>query len=132
MKSNHEDAGTDESQSIYFGQQLRALRISLNVHQRELARRAGVSATYIAQIEKGRTPAPPRETAEKILEALQPKEAELRALLRMAAAERGSNDSDEQLPPEVRGLINDLRRYANQLPERFTRGLRTAVREAVK
>lgn len=126
-------AVTDEQQlTLTFGQRLRGLRAARNMHQRELARRAQISATYVAQIEKGRAPAPPRETAERILGALQPEESERRALLMLAAAERGSNEADEQLPAEIRALVHDLRRHANELPDPFIRKLRTVIREAVK
>lgn len=97
---------------------------------RRVATLAEVSPSYLAQIESGVPP--PRETCERILRALGVGEDLFRHLLGLAAQQRGSTEADEQLPLEIRELIRDLRRYAYLLPTRFTRGLRTAVREAVR
>lgn len=113
-----------------FGASIRARRVLAGMSLRQMADLAGLSKTYLSQIETGDLP-PPRETCERILQALGVPERESRHLLGLAALARGSCETDEQLPLEVRTLIRELRRYAYVLPESFTRGLRTAIREIV-
>lgn len=132
MENTHQAVADELQLTPTFGQRLRDLRATRNMRQRELARRAEISATYVAQIEKGRAPAPPRATAERILRALNAEAAERQTLLALAAAERGSSEADETLPPEIRALVHELRKNANQLPDPFVRKLLTVVREAVK
>lgn len=133
MENNLLSAAVDQPlPAMTFGQHLHNLRRSRNISRREFAKSVGLSATYLSDIEVGGTKPPPSETIARILSALQPDEIDRRALLWLAASGRGSTEIDERLPTEIRALIYDLRKYADLIPERFARGLRTAVREAVK
>jgi transcriptional regulator with XRE-family HTH domain len=114
-----------------FGSSIRARRILAGQTLRQASDLAGLSKTYLAQIETGSL-TPPRETCERILRALHVPDREAHQLLGIAALERGSSEADEQLPLEIRALIREVRRYAYVLPEAFTRGLRTAIREIVR
>ena len=133
MGSNQQRVPVEQQlPAMTFGQHLRNLRRSRNFSRREFAKSVGLSATYLSEIEAGGAKPPPGETIARIVSALKPDEIDRRALLWLAASGRGSTEIDERLPTEIRALIYDLRKYADLIPERFARGLRTAVREAVK
>jgi transcriptional regulator with XRE-family HTH domain len=53
-----------------FGQNLRELRRSKGMSQRELAKRVGVDFSYISKVENDRLPPPAADTIVKICEAL--------------------------------------------------------------
>lgn len=133
MENNLKSAMVEQPlPALTFGQHLCNLRRSRNFSRREFAKSVGLSAAYLSEIEAGGAKPPPGETIARILSALQPDEIDRRALLWLAASGRGSTEIDERLPTEIRALIYDIRKYADLIPERFARGLRTAVREAVK
>jgi HTH-type transcriptional regulator, competence development regulator len=54
-----------------FGQQLKALRRSRNISQRELADAVGIDFSYISKIENDRLPPPSADTIVKICKVLE-------------------------------------------------------------
>ena len=112
-----------------FAEQIKSQRLSLKHSQQDVARAVGISTTYLARLENGRAIPPPRETCEKLLHALQFESGMRTELLQIAAYARGSTEVEEQLPKDVRLLLNEIRRHAHAMPAKFVRGLRTAVRE---
>ena len=121
----------DQAPITSFGRYLRKIRITRKVTLRELANRAQPSPSYISSIESGSATPPPRETTERILDALDPEDAEREALFILGMTARGSTEFDERLPEEVRFLICELRGDGHKLPDRFVRALRVYVKEAV-
>jgi transcriptional regulator with XRE-family HTH domain len=59
-----------------FGRRIRRLRDALTLTQNELARRAGMSRTYLARVELGQQ-SPTLEVIEKLARALHVKPADL-------------------------------------------------------
>lgn len=112
-----------------FSEQIKSQRLALKRSQQEIAHAVGISTTYLARLESGRAIPPPRETSERLLRALQFESGKLAELLQIAARARGSTETEEQLPKNVRLLLMEIRRHAHVMPEKFVRGLRTAVRE---
>lgn len=63
-----------------FGKNLRELRRSKGISQRELAERVGVDFSYISKVENNRLPPPAADTIVKICEALSVAPDELLAM----------------------------------------------------
>lgn len=112
-----------------FAEQIKSQRLSLKHSQQDVARAAGISTAYFARLENGKAIPPPRETCERLLHALQFEKGMQTELLQVAAHARGSTETEEQLPKDVRLLLVEIRRCAHAMPTKFVRGLRTAVRE---
>ena len=71
-----------------FSEFLRHLRKARNLSQYELAKRLGVSQTYIYEFEKGRRGAPPLVHVLRLAQALDLSKDESRELMELAADER--------------------------------------------
>jgi transcriptional regulator with XRE-family HTH domain len=121
--------GAKESQT--FGASLYALRTAASKTQAETAAIAGISNSYYCGIENGKRLPPPRRTAARLARAVGLSGREADALVAMAVVQRGSDRRDDDLPPDVRLLICDLRTHAFEIPTRFVAGLRAKLREAV-
>lgn len=81
-----------------FGAYIRALRTQRKVGQRELARRIGVSASYLNDIEKDKRAAPRGELVKALARAL---DADLETINDLAG------HSKNTLPPDVTEFIHD-------------------------
>ena len=114
-----------------FGAALYAHRLGASMTQAEVATRAGVSNSYYSSIENGKRFPPPRRTAVRLARAVGLSGRNADALVAQAVLQRGTDRRDEDLPPDVRLLIRDLRTYAFTIPSRFVAGLRAKLREAV-
>ena len=114
-----------------FGEQLYGYRTRYGMSQAALAARAGVSKSYLSEIENGRRLPPPRRTAVRLTRALALTRCEADRLVASAVVGRGTERPDAELPSDVRQLITDLRVYAFRLPVRFVVALRKSVKEIV-
>lgn len=100
-----------------FGEALRSSRLAASLTQEELAERAGVSATAIAALERGRRRAPRLSTLRRIAEGLDLDGPELAELARLASgqnvyprrveasgadSERGGAESSVEQPLSIR------------------------------
>ncbi len=112
-----------------FGEQLRSHRVERARSQLDVGTEAGISQTYLGRLEAGRSVPPPRGTCERLANALGLEANSKRELLRVAAIERGSTDTEELLRPDVQMLLSEIRRHAHAMPSAFVRSLRIAVRE---
>lgn len=112
-----------------FAEQIKSQRLSLKHSQQDVARAVGISTNYLARLENCKAIPPPRETCERLLHVLQFESGMKTELLQIAAHARGSSETEEQLPKDVRLLLIEIRRHAHAMPAKFVRGLRTAVRE---
>ena len=72
-----------------FGDLLRQLRIAKNLTQEELSELAGMSARSVSDLERGRNRYPYRATVIRLIEVLEPSEAEVEALWSLAARRKG-------------------------------------------
>lgn len=111
-----------------LGTQLRQRRINLGLTEHTVAEAAGISPSYYSAIETGRR-TPPANTLDRILNALGISGEDTKAVLELAATERGLSPDDAELPEEVQALIGDIRKAANTLQPRFTKWLRAKIRE---
>lgn len=127
--SQSEPAAPDEGES--FGAALYAHRISASKTQAEIAVEAGISNSYYSGIENGKRLPPPRRTAVRLARAVGLAGRAADSLVGKAVIQRGTDRKDEDLPPDVRLLICDLRTHAFAIPSRFVAGLRAKLREAV-
>ena len=114
-----------------FGAQLFQHRIRRGLSQEQVARLAGLSKSYLSEMENGKRLPPPRRTAIRIAQAMELAQPEADSLIAAAVYERGCAESDEELPTEVRQLIADIRSHAFQLPARVVLALHKKVREVV-
>lgn len=114
-----------------FGAALYAYRIGASMTQAEVAAEARVSNSYYSGIENGKRLPPPRRTAVRLARAVGLSGRDADALVAKAVLQRGTDRRDEDLPPDVRLLICDLRTHAFAIPSRFVAGLRAKLREAV-
>lgn len=111
------------------GTRLRQQRELLHITQAMVAVQAGISTGYYSCIENSKCPPPRKGILRRLLETLKVSEAEVVAIERQAGVERGMSPEDGQLPEEAQVLIADIRRYANAVPPRFLKGMRTKLRE---
>lgn len=116
---------------IALSKRLKSRRLELDKKQAEIATKSGISVSYYCEIENGRSVPPPTSRMEKIFSALEFCETEAYELLQQSSVLRGLVYGESELSPETQALISDIRLYANQMPARFIKGLRTTIREAV-
>jgi len=123
LSIGQEDAG--------FSASLYSHRVNASKTQAEIAAAAGISCSYYSGIENGKRLPPPRRTSARLARAVGLSGRDAEALVALAVVQRGSDRKDEDLPPDVRMLICDLRVHAFSIPSRFVAGLRAKLREAV-
>ena len=87
-----------ESETVTFGDYIRALRQERTLGQRELSRRLGISAAYLNEIEKGERPAPSVD----ILKAMA-SELEIEPIEMFDLAGR----SRRALPPDLQDVVRE-------------------------
>lgn len=116
---------------VAFGALLYARRQMAQMTQAEAASAAGLTVSYYSAIENGKRTPPPRRTALRLARAIGLQGREIDLLVAVGIRERGSDRRDEDLPPDVQLLIDDLRVHAFVVPRRFIVALRTRLREAV-
>jgi transcriptional regulator with XRE-family HTH domain len=114
-----------------LGAQLRLRRIELGLSENAVSEASGISTSYYSAIETGRR-TPPANTLDRIMSALGISGEAAKAVRELAATERGLSLDDAELPEEVQGLIGDIRKAANTLQPRFTKWLRSKIREVSK
>lgn len=130
VKTPHPDPLVAREESS-FGAVLYRCRLKTSKTQADAAAAAGVSCSYYSAIENGKRLPPPRRTATRLARAVGLAGRDAEALVALAVVQRGSDRKDEDLPPDVRMLICDLRVHAFSVPSRFVAGLRAKLREAV-
>lgn len=124
--------GSDFVQDVVaFGALLYTRRQTAQLTQSQAASAAGLSVSYYSEIENGKRMPPPRRTAIRLARAIGLQGREIDLLVGVGIRERGSDRRDEDLPPDVQLLIDDLRVHAFAVPRRFIVELRTRLREAV-
>ena len=105
-------AVTDGRADSGFGVFLRDLRQEKEIGQRKLARRLGISAPYLNDIEKGKRPAPKEEILRNMAEAL---EADLQRMFDLAAQSRNEIPEDVaniiKQNPEITPLVRAIADY---------------------
>jgi len=106
-----------------FGETLRGLRQARGIGLRELARRLGISATYLSQIESDACPTPIEERVMAMAQALEQDPDELLAL-----AGRVASDVDAIIRARPRAMATFLR-TARGLSEEDLRRLTEQIRE---
>lgn len=114
-----------------FGQLMYERRLALGLTQAALAVRAGMSMSYVSELENSKRLPPPRRTAARLARALEMDRGASDRFIASAVLGRGSERPDAELPSEVRLLITELRMYAFQLPTRFVSALKKRIREVV-
>jgi transcriptional regulator with XRE-family HTH domain len=111
-----------------FGSVIKQLRKDRGLTSAALAKVSLISGDYLEKIESRRSIPPPRMTITNILNSLDLQEDQKDNLLKLAAFERGSFEAEEQLTFEVRQLLNEIRRNAQNMPPAFVQHLRITVR----
>ena len=114
-----------------LGQRIKGRRLELGRKQAEVAVSAGISASYLSEIENGKSVPPPPERMAKIFAALEFCDAENYELLQLTAIARGLAYGEADLPEEIQSLIREIRLHANDLSPRFIKGLQAKIREVV-
>ena len=103
------------SKAQTFGSKIFLLRRRSGRSQSALAALAGMSNGYLADIENGRRPAPPRKTVMRIASALDLSSEQCDRLFAIAEAERYSALHDANLPIAIRKLLISIRVAAPSL-----------------
>lgn len=99
-----------------FGELMYQHRTRLGVSQRNIARAAGMSESYLSELENCKRIAPPHSTAMRIAEALKLSPVEANFLSGIAESERGAQFHDRHLPPQIQQLMAMLRFSGDRLP----------------
>ncbi|MDO7844106.1 short-chain fatty acyl-CoA regulator family protein [Sphingomonas sp. CA1-15] len=97
---------------LYAGHELRTLRTRLSLTQAAMARRIGLSVSYLSQIESGHRPVPPRVLAALAAEPWAPRDADDETRLVAEALEAASDPGIAAEPIDEPAL----RRAAQQQP----------------
>ena len=91
---------------LTFGSFLTQKRKDRGITLREFARRVGISAEYVCNVEKCRKPAPSAEILEKIAQVLNFSKDEREQMYDLAASSR---NTENVLPEDLTGFLNDNR-----------------------
>ena len=90
--------------SMMFGEYIHQKRIGKDISLREFARRIGVSAEYICNIEKGRKAAPSSDVLEKIIVILALSNQEIELVYDLAASSKAAENA---IPEDLALFLND-------------------------
>lgn len=113
-----------------FGSKIFLLRKQTGRSQSSMAEKAGLSNGYLADIENGRRPAPPRQTVLRIASALELSPEQCDRLLAIAEAERHAELHDAHLPSAVRALLISLRVAAPMLDDETVSAINVLIKNA--
>jgi transcriptional regulator with XRE-family HTH domain len=111
--------GDRKTMRSLFGSAFLLARIDAGKQQNEIARLAGIDASYLAAIERGRKRPPARGTLDRLLQALHLSEERQRKLKSLAVIDRllEAAESPDDLDETVVRITKHLRQAA-QLDER--------------
>ncbi len=122
-------AATDNIDAC-FGETLYALRCAAGLSQAELARRSGLSRSYVSEVENSKRPAPKVQTVHRITSALGLDEGGAASLISLAVREYRLVQRDSALAlcallADIGALVHrlsprDIRRVHQQLKEMAT------------
>jgi transcriptional regulator with XRE-family HTH domain len=101
---------------LSFGELMYEHRARIGVSQRKIALAAGMSESYLSELENCKRIAPPHSTAMRIAEALKLSPVEANFLSGIAESERGAQLHDRHLPPQIQQLMAMLRFSGDRLP----------------
>ncbi len=115
-----------------FGQVLNQIRTGNCLTQKKVCNLAGISTSYLSQLECSKR-APPSVTIILQLSFASQATAEQRTeLLNAACLEMGLELDEAALPSEAQELILEIRKNANEIPLRFLKALTAKIREVRK
>ena len=89
---------------MMFGEYIRQKRINKEIPLREFAKRIGVSAEYICNIEKGRKAAPSSDVLEKIIAVLSLTNQEIEQVYDLAASSKAAENA---VPEDLAYFLNE-------------------------
>jgi len=122
-------AATDDVKAC-FGATLYGYRSAAGLSQAELARRSGLSRSYVSEVENSKRPAPKAQTVQRISSALELDEGGAASLLDLAEreqrlAQRDSAEALLALLADIGALVHrlsprDIKRVHQQLKEMAT------------
>lgn len=104
-------------------------RLRLGLPQAAVAAAASLSTGYYSEIENGKRPPPPRDTADRIAKALGLENTQVATLVAIAVAERAALRQDAGLSSDVRGLIFTIWKAAPHLSSELIAKIRLAIEE---
>ena len=107
-----------------FGEYIHQKRINKEIPLREFARRIGVSAEYICNIEKGRKAAPSSDVLEKIIAVLSLTNQEIEQVYDLAAS---SKAAENPVPEDLALFLNENKHVIKVL--RIVRDLNVSQEE---
>ena len=114
-----------------FGELMYDHRTRLGVSQRNIARAAGMSESYLSELENCKRIAPPHATAMRIAEALKLSPVEANYFSGTAESERGAQLHDTHLPPQIQQLMAMLRVSGDRLPTEVLNLIKETLQEVI-
>ena len=114
-----------------FGELMYDHRTRMGVSQRNIARAAGMSESYLSELENCKRIAPPHSTAMRIAEALKLSPFEANYLSGIAESERGAQLHDTHLPPQIQQLMAMLRVSGDRLPSEVLNLIKEKLQEVI-
>jgi transcriptional regulator with XRE-family HTH domain len=102
-----------EAMGLLFGKAFCVVRMKRDLAQAEVARRAGMDASYLAAIENGRRKAPSDRLMRGLLNAVEVTSFEQRRLVHLATLDRLVESLDNDATPDhpatvMRSLLNQM------------------------
>jgi transcriptional regulator with XRE-family HTH domain len=115
-----------------FGELLYRLRISRALSQADVAKKAGITTCYYANLENSRQRPPPLRTLRRIILALELEEFDAECLAQLARMERFKLDGIcADLPAMAKELIARVAMAGNRIPSEKLAELNATIKEYI-